>query len=293
MLWFFTPSSKKSSSRKTRKSGYRFDVGPQRCRPRPRRIVREVLVFQSREIDLVRRAHKRSLGLTLQVNGRIRVSAPMLVSQSRILEFLQNNQEWINGHLERYKEFRASHPQKKYHDGEKYPLLGENLPLRFVEGAGRKPVFLRIESEIVCKIPSSLWGVFEPIAAHPELAEPLSIFYSSVGRQVIGERVAFFTKQMGLFPSSVHFRSQKTRWGSCSAKGRISLNWRLAIAPLDVIDYVVVHELAHLKHYNHSVEFWQLVGTQVPNYKKLRNWLREHQYDGDFLAKKSELHERE
>jgi predicted metal-dependent hydrolase len=122
------------------------------------------------------------------------------------------------------------------------------------------------------------------------MADVVSRFYSQQGKKLLAARVDHFSARMGLVPVSVSFRSQKTRWGSCSSRGQISLNWRLVFAPLEVIDYVVVHELAHLKHYDHSKSFWNLVGVHIPDYLRLRQWLRDHQYEADFLAKQSELH---
>jgi predicted metal-dependent hydrolase len=256
-----------------------------------RRVVREVLVFRGREIDLHRKAYKRSISLTLQVSGRIRVSAPLQMPRERIETFLLAHQAWIEANLVRYKALREAFPRKDYREGESFPFLGEPLLLRFVEGSRRKPVFRRAGTELVCEIPGERWQGFDRAVGHPELAPALADFYAAAGKVVIGERVKHFAERMQLFPSSVRFRSQKTRWGSCSSRGRISLNWRLAIASLDVIDYVVVHELSHLKHYNHSALFWRLVATQVPEYKAYRDWLRVHQYDGDFLAKTSELYD--
>ena len=248
-------------------------------------------MFRDREIDLHRRAYKRSIGLTLQVSGRIRVSAPLLMPESRIQDFLCAHQGWIEANLQRYQVLRAANPRKEYREGESFPLLGETFRLRFEACETRKPCFRQDGNELVCGIPLEKWRLFDPASAHPELAPALASFYASFAKTIMTERIRIFSDRMGLEPSAVRFRSQKTRWGSCSSQGRISLNWRLAIAALEVIDYVVVHELSHLKHYNHSAAFWRLVATQVPDYARLRGWLREHQYDGDFLAKTSELHD--
>jgi len=81
---------------------------------------------------------------------------------------------------------------------------------------------------------------------------------------------------MGVAPNSISVRDYKSRWGSCSSKGEISYNWRIIIAPHQIVDYVVVHELCHLKHPNHSPEYWKSVKRVNPEYKEHRQWLKEH-----------------
>src|SRR5690606_31341824 len=97
-------------------------------------------------------------------------------------------------------------------------------------------------------------------------------------------------KQMQLSPNFIEFRAQKTRWGSCSSTGTISLNWKLIATPLQVMDYVLIHELAHLKFQNHSKEFWNFVGQFCLGWKKYRRWLRENHFECDFLEPVSEIH---
>jgi predicted metal-dependent hydrolase len=95
--------------------------------------------------------------------------------------------------------------------------------------------------------------------------------------RLINERVALYAEKLQLFPQKVAVRDQRRRWGSCSARtGAVNLNWRLVMAPLEVLDYVVVHELSHIKHPNHSPVFWAHVAQFVPDYKVRRKWLREN-----------------
>lgn len=89
-------------------------------------------------------------------------------------------------------------------------------------------------------------------------------------------RVEFFAKQMGVTYHSVTIRGQKTRWGSCNSRGGLSFNWKLMLAPREILDYVVVHELCHRKEMNHSKVFWAEVEQVIPDYKEKRQWLKEH-----------------
>jgi predicted metal-dependent hydrolase len=115
-------------------------------------------------------------------------------------------------------------------------------------------------------------------------AEPKAHFDGDLNdaSRIINERVTVYSELMQLFPKKVAVKDQRRRWGSCSARtGALNLNWRIVMAPPQVVDYVVVHELSHIKHPNHSPAFWSLVAQFVPDYKARRKWLRQH---GDRLV---------
>lgn len=100
--------------------------------------------------------------------------------------------------------------------------------------------------------------------------------YRKAARDTFEKRVAYFHQFTGGNYTSITVRDQKSRWGSCSSRGTLSFNYRLIFAPPHVLDYVVVHELCHLTHMNHSKDFWNMVGTVMPDYKICKIWLREH-----------------
>ena len=229
------------------------------------------LSIHGRSIEITRRAFKRSMGLTLRMNGSIRVSAPMGLSITKIRDFVEAQDSWIKTNLEKYESVRASYPRKAIREGELFPFLGIDYPLTFemafetLSGTAR-PRFKIQNGQLVCQIRKDMCRGFDAAAPHPELIAGLIAFYKKKSREVLIDSVKEFSDRMGLAPAGLSFRGQKTRWGSCSSKGRISLNWKLIIAPLDVVNYVVVHELSHLKYYDHSKSFWSLVSTQVPDF---------------------------
>ena len=98
----------------------------------------------------------------------------------------------------------------------------------------------------------------------------------SAARKLIGSLVAREAAALGVSYGRVAIRDQRSRWGSCSSRGTLSFNWRLVLAPLEVLDYVVVHELCHLRHADHSPRFWRLVQERRPGFAEQRAWLREH-----------------
>jgi len=101
--------------------------------------------------------------------------------------------------------------------------------------------------------------------------------YRQIAKRYIPERVAYFQKLTGGAYGTIAIREQKTRWGSCSSNGTLSFHWRLLLAPPKVLDYVVVHELCHLTHMNHSKAFWAKVESVMPDYRLYKDWLRAHE----------------
>ncbi|MDE7130215.1 MAG: M48 family metallopeptidase [Lachnospiraceae bacterium] len=100
--------------------------------------------------------------------------------------------------------------------------------------------------------------------------------YIAAAKEYFPKRVAHFHQFTGGSYNRITIRDQKTRWGSCSARGTLSFNWRLMLAPPAILDYVVVHELCHLTHMNHSTAFWQKVESVYPDYRTARKWLKDH-----------------
>lgn len=101
-------------------------------------------------------------------------------------------------------------------------------------------------------------------------------YYRKKAKTAFAERLHFYESQIGVHANGLRIKDQKTRWGSCSSKGNINLNWRLILAPQEVMDYVIIHELCHLKEMNHSKAFWDLVEAHCPDYKKQKQWLKEN-----------------
>lgn len=106
--------------------------------------------------------------------------------------------------------------------------------------------------------------------------EVLEKRYRNSARDIFTKRVEYYHSVTGGKYTSITIRDQKSRWGSCSSRGTLSFNYRLLFAPPKVLDYVVVHELCHLTHMNHSKNFWNMVASVMPEYKTYKNWLKEH-----------------
>jgi hypothetical protein len=148
----------------------------------------------------------------------------------------------------------------------------------------KKPFAAIQESELRLHIPRNSWSADVLTSEHPELLSAIRDFYKREAIKKISDRVEFWSGQMKLFPKVLKFREQKTRWGSCSSRGVINFNWRLIVFRPEIIDYVIIHELAHLQHMNHSRSFWGLVESHCQSYGILMKELRDSQYLCEFLT---------
>lgn len=237
------------------------------------------LYFKNAPVEIQRRAYQRSLNLLLRPNGSLKVTAGRTVSQKVIQKFLSKNSEWIEKNLEQFVALRKKYPPKEYINEEKFLFCGQVHRLKFQEGLADKVE--KVASEIIVsrKKDSSI-----------DERALIRRFYEKEAKKLLSLKVQECAERMQLFPSEVRFRSMRSQWGSCSSKGVVTLNWRLVVFPEKLWEYVIVHELAHLQHANHSKKFWRLVEEHFAHYKTCRRYLRDHHYEVDFLGKKSELY---
>lgn len=250
--------------------------------------LKEVLVVHGRRIRVRRKAYQRHLSLRVRPNGDVSVTAARTIPLKMVQKFVFDSQVWIEGQVQKYQELRALYPKKQFVEGEYFPIQGLNYCLKTVQSDAKKPV-VKIEGDhLIVEMPEKFF--LNPEILSSVVKAVVRHYYEEHGKKLLSERLFLNSQRTQLYPQSVSYRCQKTRWGSCSSSGHISLNWKLVAAPLEVIDYVIVHELCHLEHANHSRSFWKLVEKHSPKWKKLRRWLADNQYNFDFLSDPSELY---
>ena len=250
-------------------------------------IYRDLCVF------LVRQPYKRMIQLTVDANGQVRVNCARRISLTEISCFLESHWKWIQRRLLEQKKIKKKYPLKKFRQGELFLFRGKKLKLQYKNIFSTKSVSWQNEntSGFYPEADNLVYYWNHPADLSVDfLKKKLGDFYEKEGKSFLKKSLAVFSFQMQLFPTSVRAGSQKSKWGSCSSSGSISLNWRLAVAPPEVLDYVVIHELAHLKYLDHSVSFWSLVSRFCPRYKQYEDWLTKNTYAADFLLPYSELH---
>jgi predicted metal-dependent hydrolase len=207
---------------------------------------------------VLRRARRRTIGLTIDHRG-LRVGAPPRATLREVESLILQHGEWVGRKLDEWRARRHPEPLRIV-DGVQLPLLGQPLTLRLALGNNRCVWNLQAceKTLTLClRSPADAPGMLEKA-----LRERARSFFS--------ERLADHAPQLGVALPRLSLSGARTRWGSCSLRSGIRLNWRLIHFPLPVIDYVVVHELAHLHEMNHSARFWAIVSGACPNYQALR-----------------------
>jgi len=212
-------------------------------------------------IDRLIRSKRRTIALIVERDGSLTVRAPLRASRAVIDQFVAEKTEWIIRTRQKLPTVLAT-PEKQFTDGERFLFLGSAYDLKLV-GPQRPP--LRLED-----------GFTLSAAFQKRGRLVFTNWYKQRALEVITDRVRLYSTGHGFEPKQVKITSAKTRWGSCSASGNLNFTWRLVMAPLEIIDYVVIHELVHLRVRDHSAKFWRAVETIDPGYRSKRKWLREH-----------------
>jgi hypothetical protein len=211
------------------------------------------------EIDEIIRSRRKTIALIVKTDGRLIVRAPILATRRQIMNFIKEKALWIRSSQEKVKK-HAIPPKKQFIDGENFWFLGKTYPVKLV--TAKRPALSLKNSFLLSQ------------SAVPNGADVFKKWYQQQARTVLTRRVQAIAKQNGLSYKKIRITSARTRWGSCSTRGSINFSWRLVLAPEDVIDYVIVHELVHTKIHNHSREFWNQVALIMPDFALKRKWLK-------------------
>ncbi len=207
------------------------------------------------------RSRRRTVVLEINQQGELVVRAPWYLPESEIQEVIRRHQKWVEKKLAEMEQRRQKVKPKSFVAGENFLYLGQEFPL--ILRPQPKPSLAFNGRAFILSAGYQSRG--------KELFEKL---YRKMARAYLSQRLEQLASQNGFMYKKFRLSSARTRWGSCSARGTISLSWRLIMAPPNIIDYVIIHELAHTKEKNHSRAFWALVTQYVPDHKEKRRWLR-------------------
>jgi hypothetical protein len=235
----------------------------------------ERITYGNRKIkfNIKRGRRKKTVALQIQPNSTVIVLSPYFLDKDKIKEIVQRRARWIIQKQDKIKKLNAEMPKKEFVSGESFPYLGREYRLKVVKSKDEKsrPCKL-ISGRFYVEINNKLSGR----AASKIVKEKLLEWYIERAKEKINERVQRYSKLIGIIPQKIIIRNQEKRWGSCSHLGVLRFNWKVIMAPLSVLDYVIVHELCHLLIKNHSADFWHKVDSFISDYKKKRQWLREN-----------------
>lgn len=216
------------------------------------------------KIDKIIRSRRRTLGLEITREGGLVIRAPMRISLHDIEKVVFEKRNWIERKQKLIRRRCINSAPREFLDREEFRYLGESFPLYIVENALH---------------PLSFDKGFKLMRKHLPSAKKLFLgWYRNEAYRKIKERLDWYSNLTGFKYKDFRISNAKRRWGSCNSSGNIHISWRLIMAPVHIIDYVIVHELVHLKEKNHSKKFWDRVETICSDYKKSRKWLKKNGY---------------
>jgi predicted metal-dependent hydrolase len=215
------------------------------------------------------KSRRKSLAITIKPDGAVHVKAPYFVSQKEIEAFLHKKADWITATIDRFSQMEKT-KACKLSSGDPLLFLGQEYTfvIRSLERKRAKVSIDEFNREIILAAGHS--------ANAKEKEAALESWFRQCAKEVIHEKAAYFAKILNVTYAAIRVKDQKSLWGSCSAQGNLNFNWRIILAPEEIIDYLVVHELCHRRFMNHSADFWQCVAFVLPKYKQSRKWLKEN-----------------
>jgi predicted metal-dependent hydrolase len=211
------------------------------------------------------RRRKKTLSLQIRRDGSVVIQAPFRTPLTEIDHFYEDKKQWLQKKIAHRQRQKQTRQPRTYQTGERFLYLGSFYPLTLLEErpAAQSLTFTGQEFILSSDRPDGNRVLF-------------GLWYQRQARAHLEERVRHFSRFVQRFPSAVGLSNARSRWGSCSPENRLTFAWRLIMAPPEVIDYVVVHEVSHMVVRNHSGDYWRLVEHILPDYKGQRAWLKEH-----------------
>lgn len=214
-------------------------------------------------IDKIIRSPRRTLALYITPQAQLIIRAPQRAPLEEIQRIVREKLPWIRKKQRLARETYKPPVQKEFVSGEEFLFLGECYKLFVVDHGPKRLDFDGKEFRL----------------AHEHRHRASSFFvewYKQQASDIIGQRVRYYADHAGLSYNRIAITDAKKRWGSCGYKGSLNFPWRLIMAPMKVIDYVVTHEVAHLEHKNHSRKFWDKTADLCPHYRESRHWLKKN-----------------
>ncbi|HET6514337.1 MAG TPA: SprT family zinc-dependent metalloprotease [Thermodesulfovibrionales bacterium] len=232
------------------------------------------ITFGNKKISYLIKRGKRGKTVALHIHSdsTVLVLSPQSLEPEKIREIVSKRARWIVQKQEKLKRFNAG-ILKEFVSGESFPYLGRQYRLKILRSDGaRGPTCKLVNGRFLIEIDRGIKGK----AASRVVSESLLKWYMDHAKEKINERIERYTIPIGKKPLKIIIRDQAKRWASCSHSRIVRFNWKVIMTPISVFDYVVVHELCHLIHADHSAGFWEKVESVIPDYKRKREWLKEN-----------------
>jgi predicted metal-dependent hydrolase len=212
------------------------------------------------------RSQRATADIVIERDGRLLVRAPQSTPDERIEDIVEAKRYWIYKNLAEWRDLNATRVLREYRNGEGFLYLGRSYRLQLV-AEQNEPLLLK----------NGAFCLRRDLADEGAVAAAQTAFrdyYIARGMERIGARVKYYAPKVGITPRRLSVRGLGNRWASCSPNGNVAFHWKCMMAPLTIIDYIVVHELCHFHHLDHTEAFWNELDKVLPSYRERKEWLR-------------------
>ncbi|WP_411735642.1 M48 family metallopeptidase [Paenibacillus sp. M2] len=222
------------------------------------------------EYKLTHKPNKKDISIIVDLLEGVQVVAPVSVSQQRLDEIMYQKAPWILKKQYAFREIEIESTPLEFLSGEKIRYLGKGYRLKVIKQNTGQPSLSFKNGRFIASLPSC----YNQQQQTEELKQLCINWYKLQGTSKLRERIKHYSKLTELMPTSVTLKDQEKRWGSCTKNGNLLINWRIMMAPLRIVDYVVLHEMVHLKVPDHTEAFWSYLRSVMPDYEERKEWLR-------------------
>lgn len=220
------------------------------------------IFINNKEIEIVIKHTKRkTVSFKILRYKCVQVTAPYFLSEGNIIDIINKNISWIEKNIDKNI---TQKKERKYLNGDIIPYKGQGYTLKIKEG--NREVIIDPSNFVInlsCKTKDEAKGI-------------ILNWYKKQAEEYIKNKVKYYEEILGVKSANIRIKNQNTLWGSCSSKRNLNFNLKIIMAPINIIDYVIIHELCHIKHMNHSLEFWKEVEKIIPDYKEKRTFLKNY-----------------
>ena len=219
------------------------------------------------DYSIARSARRCSISIEVRA-GKVVLRAPMTVADSVLLTFLSQKTDWVRSKIAEQQVIVDAVPTRSYEAGAQLPFMDQ--PLTLVIGIGATAAVKRVDNNLHVLLSSR-----SSQAREQQIKRLVSRWYQQQAVMLLTQKTQQLCQRMALVCTQVTIKATRSKWGHCTSAGAIQYNWQILLAPEAIVDYLVAHEVSHLRHHNHSAEFWALVGSVCPDFKQRRRWLKQ------------------
>lgn len=212
---------------------------------------------------------RKTINVTVE-NNQVFITIPKGIEKFIYENVIHKKAAWILKQLNDYKEIQVTNHKLQFRSGEKLPYLGRHYRLKVTKSKIPRAILYFSKGRFEAFIPENVL-----LENQRDYLYPLYVnWIQAKGRHFAEKRIERFIQRLGKAPTGIAVRNMEKRWGSCTPQQKILLNWRIFLAPVSMVDYVLAHEIAHLKEMNHTAVYWETLRMLIPDYEERKEWLR-------------------